>query len=87
MALDAYSQTLVVYIVALDIKSTNIVVHLSWAAHIGLLKVNKTLTIVRTEFSDYTEIFSYELIAEIPKYTSINNHIIELEEGKKPPYH
>lgn len=74
------------YIVALDIKGTYMVVHLSRAAHIRFLKTNKALTIVRIEYFDYTDVFSLELTAELPKHTGINHHIIEPEEDKQPTY-
>lgn len=49
-----------------------------------MLKVEKASTIILAKYSNYTDIFSLELAAEFPEYTSINNQIIELEEDKQP---
>ena len=32
------------------------------------------------------DIFSPDLVTELPEYTEINTHAIDLEEGKQPPY-
>ena len=85
-ALDADSETFVVHVTALDIEGTNMAVHPFRAAQIGLLKANEASTIVPTKYSDYTDVFSSELAIELPKHISINDHAIELEDGKQPPY-
>ena len=36
------------------------------------------------EYSDYSNVFSAENIAELPENTEINKHAIELKEGKQP---
>lgn len=86
LALDANSETFVVYVVALNIKSTNIAIHLSPSAQIELLKVNKAPTTVFAKYSDYTNIFLLKLTAKLPEYTGINNHAIDLEKDKHPSY-
>ena len=43
---------------------------------------DKTLTIVLAEYSNYSNVFSIEYAAELPKYTRMNYHAIELEESK-----
>ena len=85
-ALDADSETFVVHVAVLDIKGTNMAVYPSWAAQIGLLKANKAPTTVPTKYSNYTDVFSSELAAKLPEHTGINNHAIELEDGKQPSY-
>ena len=75
-----------VHVAALDIEGTNIVIHLFWVAQIRLLKVNKASITVPTKYSDYTDIFLSELVAELPEHISINDHAIKLEDGKRPPY-
>lgn len=39
-----------------------------------------------TEYSDYANVFSYDLSIEFPKYTGINNYAIDLVEQKQPPF-
>ena len=36
------------------------------------------------EYSDYSDVFSAENVAEPPENTGMNEHAIELEEGKQP---
>ena len=84
--LDADSETFVLHVAALDIGGTNMAVYPSWAAQIGLLKANKAPTIVPAEYFDYTDVFSSELAAELPEHTGTNDHSIELENVKQPPY-
>ena len=38
------------------------------------------------EYSDYSDVFSTENAAELPENTGINEHAIELEKGKQPPF-
>ena len=38
------------------------------------------------KYFNYTNVFFVENIAEIPENTKTNKHIIELEEGKQPPF-
>ena len=84
--LDADNKTFVVHIAALDIKGTNMAVHPSWTAQIKLLKANEAPTTVPTKYSDNTDVFSSEFAAELPEHTGINDHTIELKDGKQPPY-
>lgn len=81
VALDADSEISIVHVAALDIKSINMAVYLSQATQIELLKANKTLTTVSTKYFDYTDVFSPQLTAELPRYTDINDHAIELKKG------
>ena len=46
----------------------------------------KAPTKVSVEYSDFTDVFSPDLASELPKYTGINNHAIELVKGQQPPY-
>ena len=86
MALDANSETFMMHVAALDIKGINITVYSFRTAQIGLLKANKAPTTILTKYSDYTDIFLSKLAAKLSKYTSINNHAIELEDSKWPSY-
>ena len=38
------------------------------------------------EYIDYTDVFSPNLVMELPKNTGINKHVIELIEGEQPPH-
>ena len=53
LALDTNSLTFVVYVVALNIKSSNITIYLFLVAQIELLKVNKAPTTILAKYSDY----------------------------------
>ena len=53
-------------------------------AQVGALIFNKAPTGVPAEYSDYSNVFSAENTAELPENTGINEHAIELEEGKQP---
>ena len=55
-------------------------------AQVGALLFNKAPTEVPTEYSDYSNIFSAEHVAELPKNIRINEHAIKLKEGKQPPF-
>ena len=86
VALDADSETFVVHVAVLDIEGINMAVHSFRAAQIRLLKANEASTTVPTKYSNYTDIFWSELAAELLEHTGINNHTIELEDSKQPPY-
>ena len=51
-------------------------------AKIEALVFDKTFIIILAKYFDYN-IFSAENIAKFPKYTKINNYIIELKKGKQ----
>ena len=38
------------------------------------------------EYSDYSDVFLAENVAELPENTGMNEHAIKLEEGKQPPF-
>ena len=86
MTLNIDNEIFMIYVVALNIKSTNMVVYPSQAAQIELLKPHNTPTTISIKYSNYTNIFSSEFATELPKHTNIINHIIGLEESKRPPY-
>ena len=43
-------------------------------------------TKVPNEYSDFADVFSSDLASELPEYTGINNHAIELVNSQQPPY-
>ena len=55
-------------------------------AQIGAIVFNKTPTEVSAEYSNYSNVFSAENVAELPENTGMNEHTIKLEEGKQPPF-
>ncbi len=61
-------------------------IHLSQAAQIAALQWDKAPTEIPAEYSDYADIFSSELAIELPENTEMNEHAIELIDGKQPPY-
>ena len=52
--------------------------HSSIKARIAHLKVNEALTKVSSKYTDFANVFSPKLAAELPKHTKINNHAIKL---------
>ena len=51
---------------------------------VGALLFDKAPTEVLTEYSDYSNVFSAENVAELPENTGMNKHAIKLEKGKQP---
>ena len=87
-ALYEKSKTFVVYIAALETSpgSAGITIYLSQAAQIAASKQDKALTKVPSKYADYADVFSFNLVMELPKNTGINKHAIELRDDKQPPY-
>lgn len=55
----------------------------SHRTQITLLKVNESSITVSPEYSNFKSVFFPELTTELPKHIRINNHIINLVDGKK----
>ncbi len=81
-ALDKNSETFVVHVSVLEATT----IHLSRAAQIAALQWDKAPTKIPAEYSDYADVFSSDLAMELPENTGLNDHSIELVEGKQPPY-
>ena len=47
---------------------------------------NEAPTLFSIEYFDFAEIFSSELILELPEHTGINNHTMELVDNKQQSY-
>ena len=58
----------------------------SQAPLLAALQQDKALTEIPPEYADYADVFSPDLAMELPENTGINEHAIELVEGKQPPY-
>lgn len=59
-------------------------VYSSRKAPIASLKIEKV--IVLRKYLDFIDVFSSNSATELPKYIGINNHLIDLKEGKKLSY-
>ena len=55
-------------------------------AQVRALIFNKIPTIVLAEYFNYSNVFSAKYMAKLPENTRINEHAIELEKGKQPPF-
>ena len=53
---------------------------------VGALLFNEALIEVLVKYSNYSNVFLAENAAELPENTGMNEHAIELEEGKQPPF-
>ena len=83
-ALDVDSKTLVVHVAIREREEMP--VHFEKQAQVRALLFDKALTEIPAEYSDYSNIFSAKNVAELPENTGINEHVIELEEDKQPPF-
>ena len=82
-ALDENSETFVVHVASLNLALAP-GIHPDRAAQIASLLTEKVK--ILEEYSDFTDVFSEEKALVLPEQTESNQHAIELEEGKQPPY-
>lgn len=85
-ALDGKSETFVVHVAALEASLAGMTIHSSCPAQIAALKQDKAPTEVAPEYTNYADVFSFDLAMELLENTGINKHAIKLQEGKQPPY-
>ena len=83
-ALDVDSETFVVYVAIR--KQEEMPVHSEKQAQVGALLFDEAPTKVPVEYSDYSNVFSAQNVAELPENTGMNEHAIELEESKQLPF-
>ena len=81
VALNEKNETLVVHMAAFSVDSN---VHASQQAQISLLDVEKVT--ISSKYTDYTNVFSPNSAAELPKHTGINDYPIDLIDNKQPLY-
>ena len=62
------------------------IIHPSQEAEIAALKQDKAPTKILFKYTDYADVFSFDLAMELPENTGINKHTIKLEKGKQPSY-
>lgn len=55
-------------------------------AQVAALLFDEASTVVPTEYSDYSNVFSVENVMELPEYISINDYTIILKEDKQLPF-
>lgn len=79
---DSKDETFIIHIASLTIANTD-KVHLFCKAKIALLKVDGAFKIVLTEYSNFADVISPELIMELPKQTKINDHGINFIKSKQ----
>ena len=82
------SETFVVHISALKASPgpAEMTIYLSQTAQIVALKQEESFTKVPSKYSDYADIFSFDLTMKLPKNIGINEHAIKLQDSKQPPY-
>ena len=83
-ALDANSETFVMHVAFWE--QEGMPVHFEKQAQVGALLFNKAPTEVPAKYSDYSNVFSAEHVAELPENTGINKHAIKMEKSKQPPF-
>ena len=74
------------HVAALEALLAGMAIHLSRAAQILALIQDEAPIKVPPKYADYADIFSFDLAIELPENTDINEHAIELQDGKQLPY-
>ena len=80
-ALDEKSETFVVHVISLN-RTPGI--HPDRAAQIASLLAEEVR--IPDKYSDFANVFSEEKALVLPEHTELNEHAIDLEDGKQPPY-
>ena len=65
-------------------EPTAMTIHSSRQAQVAALMSEETG--IYAEYSNFTNVFSLDSAAELPEYTGINDHSINLLDNKKPAY-
>ncbi len=60
--------------------------HPSRKVQIAYLKADEAPTKVPSKYADFSDVFLPKMAIELPKYTGINDHAIELVDNRQPPY-
>ena len=80
-ALDENSETFVVHVASLNLVPG---IHPDREAQIASLLTEEVK--IPDEYSDFIDVFSKEKALVLPERTELNEHAIDLEDGKQPPY-
>ena len=83
-ALDVDSETFVVHVAIREREEMP--VHSKRQAQVRALLFDEAPTEVPAEYFDYSNVFSVENAEKLPENTRINEHAIELEKDKQPPF-
>ena len=83
IALNVDNETFVVHVAALA-EPTIMSIHLSCQAQITLLTSEKTG--IPSKYSDFSNVFYLDSVAELLEHTKINDYPINLLNNKHPPY-
>lgn len=82
-AFDPENEIFVVYVMFFAISNE---IHPFYIAQIALLNIDEAIIIIPPKYFDFVDIFFPELAVELPEYMEINNHIINLIDGKQLVY-
>ena len=80
-ALDENSKTFVIHVTSLNLTPG---LHLNRTAQITSLLVKEVK--IPDKYSDFANVFLKEKALVLPERTKLNKHVIDLEDGKQPPY-
>ena len=80
-ALDENSETFIVHIASLSLVPG---IHPDKEAQIAFLLTEEVK--IPDEYSDFTDVFSKKKALVLPERTEFNEHAIDLEDDKQPPY-
>ena len=80
-ALDENSETFVIHVASLNLTPK---IHLDRVAQIASLFAKEVR--IPDEYLDFADIFSEAKALMLPERTKLNEHAIDLEDGKQPPY-
>ena len=75
-----------VHVAALKTLLVGMAIHPSRKTQISALIQDKAPTKVPPKYADYANVFSFNLAIELPENTGMNQHSIELQDGKQPLY-
>ena len=82
-ALNLDGETFVVYVLALA-EPTTVPIHPFCQAKVAALTSEETR--IHAEYSNFSNVFSSDSVAELPEHTGINNHSINLLDDKQLRY-
>ncbi len=85
-ALGKNSEMFVVHVAALEAPKPTMSLHPFRVPLVAALQQNKFSTKIPLDYADYADVLLFEPTIELPGNTSINEHAIELVEGKQSPY-
>ena len=80
-ALDENSETFVIYVASLSLVPW---IYPDKEAQIDSFLIKKVK--IPDKYLDFTNVFSEEKVLVLPEHTKFNEHAINLEDGKQPPY-